>query len=125
RENSICAKTRQFVRQRNNFRGVIAARARKNWRLPFSQLNRNLHDAQMFFMRQRRALARRSAGNEEVDARINLSSHQSAQRAFVERAVRSKWRDKCSSGSGKHGLLLLAFLSNFRETKLPAAIRRR
>src|SRR5205823_9078581 len=118
RENSIGAKLRQFVRQRDHFGGVIAARARKNWHLPVSQLNRNLHDAQLFFVRQRRTLTSRSARNEKLYSRINLPSHQSAQRGFVERAVRSKWRDKCSSGPSKHGLLLLAFLSNFRNTKL-------
>src|SRR5260370_2985166 len=104
REDAIPSESAQFARQGYHFRGVVTARARENRNLPLRQLDRNLHDAKVLFVRPRRAFASRSARNEKIDARLDLPSNQSSQRCFVDSAVVSKWRNKSSAGPGKHGL---------------------
>jgi len=80
----------------------------------------------MFFMRQRRAFAGRSARYEEVDACVDLPPHQLAHPCFIERTVASKWRDKSSAGPSKTwSFSLLASHMQLLKTKLATANFRR
>src|SRR3979490_1991014 len=65
----------------------------------------------MLFVRQRRALAGRSAWNEEVDARVNLSLPQSPQSGLVKRAIAAKGCDKSRACACKHDVVPSFFLS--------------
>jgi hypothetical protein len=47
-----------------------------------------------------------AAGDEEVDARVNLALDERADGGLVERAVGAKWGYECGAGAGEHGLLL-------------------
>src|SRR6267143_1993025 len=125
-ENSIRAESGQLARQRYHLRSVVASGPSEDGDLSLSEFDGDFHYTQMFFMRQRRAFAGRSARYEEVDACVDLPPHQLAHRCFIKRTVASKWRDKSSAGPSKHGLSP-CFASHMQllKTKLAAANFRR
>src|SRR5439155_6047717 len=103
RENPVCAERGQFTRQRNDLGGVVSSRTGQNLHAPLRDLNGDFNDAKMFFVRQRRALARGTAWHEKVDASVNLALNEGSQRCFVQRSIVSKWSDKCRACTCKHG----------------------
>src|SRR6266481_6829089 len=102
RKNSIYAERGQFTRQRNDVGGVVSSRTGQNRHASLSQFDGNLNDANVLFVRQRRALARGAAWHEKVDACVNLPFDQRPQRCFVQRTIASKWSDKCRACACKH-----------------------
>src|SRR6267143_4005104 len=104
REEPIYTESGKLAREGDDFRGVITACTPEDWHLTLSQFDGDLNDAKMFFVRERGALAGCSAGNEEVDACLDLPKDQTTKSRFVERTVGTKRGDKCGAGAGKHGV---------------------
>src|SRR6266581_6560053 len=101
-EYAVGAKSGKLAREGDHFRGVVTAGAREDGHLALSKFDSDLHDAEMLLACECRALAGSAARNEEVDACLDLSLDQLAQRLFVERTVFPKWRNKSRPGSNKH-----------------------
>ena len=64
---------------------VVAARAGQHRHFALGLFDRDGHDAQVLFVRQRGAFARRAAGHQKIDPRRDLAAHQPPQRLFIER----------------------------------------
>ena len=108
-EDAVGAEFLDFVGERDDFGGVVAAGAGEDRDLALGDFEGELNDAEMLGMRERGAFPGGAAGDEEVDARVELALDERAESGFVERAVGAKWRYECGAGSGKPGLLLLLF----------------
>ena len=65
-------------------RGVVAACAGEHGHLAAGFVDENLDDPDALRERQRRVLARRAAGHEEVNAGVDLPAAQPADRLLVE-----------------------------------------
>src|SRR6185437_17040421 len=73
--------------QVNDFLRVVAASAGEHGDAAARLFYGDLHYAQMLVVRERRTLAGRAAGAQEVDPGINLAPDEDAQGFFVQRAV--------------------------------------
>ncbi len=117
REDSVRAELGKFAREGNHFRSVVAPGAGKDRYLSLGELDGDLDDAKMLFLRQRGALAGRSARNEKIHARIDLSLDQSSQGGFVKRTIASKRSDKCGTGACEHHAVP-SFSSQFNSLRI-------
>ena len=67
------------------------------------RLDHGANRQQPLFLIQRGCFARRSAGDDKVDSRVNLPVHQRLQRRLVNRSVRPEGRyDRCTATCGFH-----------------------
>src|SRR5260370_1276392 len=62
-----------LARESDHFGSVVASGAGEDGDFPLSELDGDLDDTQVLFVRERGALAGCSTGNEEVDARFDLT----------------------------------------------------
>ena len=69
-----------FARHFDHVARIVAARAREDGHLALGLFERDRHDAQVLFVRQRGAFARRAARHEEINPAGNLPAHQTPQR---------------------------------------------
>src|SRR5271163_633121 len=92
-KNSVGADFGKFASERDHFGGVVAACAGKDGHASLRQIHGDLYDAQMLFVRERGAFARRAARDEEIYPCVDLALDQRAERGFVERTVAAKWSD--------------------------------
>ena len=103
---SVGAELLEFVGEGDDFGGVVAAGAGEDRNFALGDFESEFDDAEMFGVGERGAFTGGAAGDEEVDARVDLALDERAEGGFVERAVGAKWGYECGTGSGKHGLLL-------------------
>ena len=74
-ENAVGAQGFDFVREFDDFVGVVAAGAGEHGNFALGLFQRDLHHAQMLGASERRALAGGAAGNQEIDAGLDLTAH--------------------------------------------------
>src|ERR1700719_1053555 len=106
-EDAVGAEILEFDGERDDFSGVIAAGAREDGHFALGDFEGELDDAEMLGVRERGAFSGGAAGDEEVDACVELAGDERAEGLLVERAVSAKWRYECGAGSGKHGCSFL------------------
>src|SRR5260221_1621935 len=105
-KNSIRAELLEFVGEGDDLGGVVSASAGENRHFALGYFESELDNTEMLGVGERGAFAGGPAGDEEVDARVNLALDESADGGFVEGAVGAEWGYERSAGAGKHGLLL-------------------
>ena len=88
-EQAIRAGTLHLACRVNDLPSVVSARAREHRHFAARFFDANLHDAGSFFFRKRRALARRAARHEKMNAFVDLPPRQPADAVFVEDAASS------------------------------------
>src|SRR6266403_27440 len=107
-EDAVGAEFLQFCGERSDFGGVVATRSGEDRHFALGNFEGDLDDAKMLGVNERGAFASGAAGDEEVDARVDLTLYERAEGGFVERAVVAKWCYECSTGSSKHFMLLVS-----------------
>src|SRR6266404_1016054 len=111
-EDAVGAEFLEFVGEGDDFGGVVPTRAGEDGHFALGNFEGNFDDAKMLGVSERGAFASGAAGDEKVDACIDLTLYERAEGGFVERAVVAKWCYECSTGSSNHGLLLLLLTQN-------------
>ena len=79
----------------------VAASAGENGNATIRAPHGDLHDAAMLAMRQRRILAGRSAGHEEVGSFVDLKIDEPLEGRFVERSIGFERRDQRHADTAK------------------------
>ena len=87
RQDSFRAHPFDFARHFDDVARIVAARAREDGHFAFGLFQRDGHDAQVLFVRQRGAFARRAARHQEINPACDLAAHQAPQRLFIERQI--------------------------------------
>ena len=80
----------ELARQFDHFVRVVAAGAGQHRDFALGLFQRDLDHAQMLGARERRALARGAAGNQKIDARVDLAADQSPQRLLHQATDRAR-----------------------------------
>src|SRR5215471_3123854 len=105
-KNAVDTHGSKFLREGNYFGGVVSTCAGEHRYTTFGQIQGQLHDTEMLFMRESGALAGGAAGNQEIDSRVELALHQQAQRRFIQGTVGTKRSNHRRTASNKHKISL-------------------
>ena len=89
-KDAVCAELLEFESQLDDVRGVVSAGAGQHGNLAARFVDGDFHDAALLGMRERGAFAGGAAGDQEVDAAVDLAAHQPANRFFIERKIRGE-----------------------------------
>src|SRR5204863_7026792 len=100
-EDAVGAEVDGDLRELDGVRRVVAAGAGEHGHALVRRLHNDLHHALVLVARQRRVLAGRAAGHEEVDALADLPFDEALQRRLVERAGLLEWSDQGCTDSAK------------------------
>ena len=103
RQDAVHAELRVGIDRVNDLGGVVTARAGEHERLALGLLDADLDKTTLLRRRERRGLACRPTGHEDVNPALDLPPRQAAIGGFINLAACSERRHECGANSGPCG----------------------